>query len=173
MEYIADQENVLDSQTWHSFHPESWPGNVPQGPSNATGQMEQTHRVHGSEYIPKAQRFLPCHYFDFNRWHKHWSVGYRSVHQMICRLIVIRLIVILLGRLRMTVADCIIEYQRIGEQVFGKPRMFSTLRFGFGNRPKYQASRLEECFRGIASRRDDASEERKRLFPSGRGMCKT
>ena len=76
----------------------------------------------------------------------------------------------------MSVPDCIDEYKHLGEEVFGRPRFFSTSRFGFGNRTKYKAAILERVFIDISRRRDgDRSPlpERSRTFPSGRGLCKT
>ena len=59
----------------------------------------------------------------------------------------------------MTVSDCIDEYKSLCDDVFGRRRFFSTLRFGLGNRPKYEAARLEKTFKGIIARHD--------RYPSG------
>ena len=80
----------------------------------------------------------------------------------------------MLGRFRMTVLDCIDEYKSLGNQVFGKPRFFTFLRFGIGGRAKYEASTLEKVFQEVSTRRNEYLEEPNRvLFPSGRGLCKT
>ena len=86
-----------------------------------------------------------------------------------------RLIAIMLGRFRMSVPDCINEYKTLGEEVFGRPRVFSTLRFGLGNRTKYKAARLEKVFKDVTVRRNEylADPDPNIRFPSGRGMCKT
>ena len=75
----------------------------------------------------------------------------------------------------MTVPDCIDEYKGLGEEVFGKPRIFSTIRFGLGNRTKYKAARLENVFQRVTEKRNEfqASPDRSITFPSGRGLCKT
>lgn len=75
----------------------------------------------------------------------------------------------------MTVQDCIEEYKSLGEEVFGTPRIFCTLRFGLGDRAKYSAARLQKVFESVSARRDQYSAEpgRSIIFPSGRGMCKT
>ena len=76
----------------------------------------------------------------------------------------------------MTVDDCIFEYRRLGQKVFGNPRMISALRFGLGVRHKYKAARLEEVFKDVSKRRDEKSapgETTQITFPSGRGLCAT
>ena len=75
----------------------------------------------------------------------------------------------------MTVLDCINEYEKLGEKVFGKPRLFFTLRFGLGDRTKYKALRLQKVFEDVAARRNEylAEPDRSITFPSGRGLCNT
>lgn len=88
-----------------------------------------------------------------------------------------RLLAIMLGRFRMTVSDCMIEYRYLAHQMFSKPRILSTLRFGVGNRYKYDADRLEKAFKEVTNRRSEqlqqGEEFRKITFPSGKGLCKT
>ena len=86
------------------------------------------------------------------------------------------LIAIMLGRFRMTVPDCIAEYMRIGQHVFGKPRFFYTLRFKVGNRYKYKSSRFEKVFQDVIRRRNERlkhSATGRITFPSGKGLCTT
>ena len=76
----------------------------------------------------------------------------------------------------MTVYDCIDEYKTLCGDVFGRPRFSSTLKFGLGNRPKYEAARLEETFKGIIARHDQylsGLSGSASTFASGRGLCKT
>jgi hypothetical protein len=75
----------------------------------------------------------------------------------------------------MTVQDCIEEYKGLGEEVFGKPRFFCTLRFGLGNTAKYSASKLKKVFEDVSARRNEhlLEPDRNITFPSGRGLCKT
>jgi len=75
----------------------------------------------------------------------------------------------------MTVQDCIEEYKKLGEEVFGKPRFFCTLRFGLGNTAKYSASRLQNVFEDVSARRNEYLKvpDRNITFRSGRGLCKT
>ena len=75
----------------------------------------------------------------------------------------------------MTVLDCINEYENLGEKVFGKPRLFYTMRFVLGDRTKYNAARLQKVFEEVTARRNEylAEPDRSITFPSGRGLCKT
>ncbi len=76
----------------------------------------------------------------------------------------------------MTIPDGLYEYQRLGQEVFGKPRIISTLRFGLGERHKYKAARLEKIFQDVSISRNEQPEPKetsKILFPSGRGLCAT
>ena len=75
----------------------------------------------------------------------------------------------------MTVLDCIKEYESLGETIFEKPRFFFTLRFGLGNRTKYDAMRAKKAFQDLTDRRNEKiCETRIRtIFPSQRGLCRT
>lgn len=76
----------------------------------------------------------------------------------------------------MTVPDCLYEYQKLGQEVFGKPRRISTLQFGLGGRPKYKTAGLEKVFKDVTMRRNEQpgpSETGKITFPCGRGLCTT
>ena len=76
----------------------------------------------------------------------------------------------------MTITDCLFEYRNLGQEVFGKPRMISTLRFGLGARHKYKAERLEKAFKNVSVRRNEQpgpNEMSEITFPSGRGLCAT
>jgi hypothetical protein len=81
----------------------------------------------------------------------------------------------MLGRFRMTVADCIHEYETLAEDVFGKPRFFTTLRFAFGNRTKYKAEKLQRVFERVTAERDERANDsqRRSKFPYRRDLCKT
>ena len=73
----------------------------------------------------------------------------------------------------MTVPDCITEYENLSQEVFGKPRFFTTLRFGVGNRTKYRAAKLKKVFEDVTERRSEQSEDGRVTFPSERGLCRT
>lgn len=89
-----------------------------------------------------------------------------------------RLIAIMLGRFRMTVPDCIHEYEKLGARIFGKPRRFCELNFPvLTERTKYDAKRLHEVFLDVTRERREDSEDARQLsvarFPSRQGVCKT
>ena len=65
----------------------------------------------------------------------------------------------MLGRLRMTVPDCIREYETFGESIFGKPRHITALNFGIGGRSKYDANKLERVFKDVTRRRGEQLDE--------------
>lgn len=84
-----------------------------------------------------------------------------------------RLIAIMLGRFRMTVPDCMLEYETVAAKVFGRPRFFTTLRFGLVDRTKYKATTLKKVFEDVTERRSESKGQRRITFPSKRGLCKT
>lgn len=85
-----------------------------------------------------------------------------------------RLIAIMLGRFRMTVPDCKLEYEKVAVKVFGKPRHITTLNFGIVDRTKYDAAKLRKVFEEVTERRSEQISHGQRItFPSKRGLCKT
>ena len=76
----------------------------------------------------------------------------------------------------MTVPDCICEYEKVGQRVFGKPRFFTKINFAVGNRYKYNAESLEKVFKEVTKRRNknpDGETFGKITFPSEKGLCTT
>ena len=61
-----------------------------------------------------------------------------------------RLIAIMLGRLRMSVADTISEYERLGNQVFGRPRRGLNFKWRTVNKAEINSLALEQAFNRIA-----------------------
>lgn len=84
-----------------------------------------------------------------------------------------RLIAIMLGRFRMTVPDCMLEYETLASKVFGKPQIFTTLNIGLVDRTRYKAKDLQKVFENVTKRRSEVTDQRKIIFPSKRGLCKT
>ena len=86
-----------------------------------------------------------------------------------------RLIAIMLGRLRMPVADCLHVYETLGNRIFGKPRFFTQISFGIIKRTKFKRSVLEDECRSIVSKRREISsnESGDATFPSDLGVCGT
>ena len=82
----------------------------------------------------------------------------------------------MLGRFRMTVPDCIQEYESLGQEIFGKPRFFTAKNFAVGNRHKYKAANLEKLFKNVIKRRNERTDGEffgKITFPYPRGLCTT
>ena len=75
----------------------------------------------------------------------------------------------------MTVPDCLSEYERLGKEVFGKPRFFTTLRFGIGSKTKYKGKKLKKVFEDVTARRSEQvnGPRTRTTFPSERGLCRT
>lgn len=86
-----------------------------------------------------------------------------------------RLIAILLGRFRMTVKDCMDEYENFGGEIFGKPRFFTQLNFGIIRRTKYKGETLKRVFEDVTARRSEPLQktDSRITFPSKQGLCKT
>ena len=88
-----------------------------------------------------------------------------------------RLVAIMTGRFRMTVLDCMSEFENFGRQTLGRPRAFSTLKYGFGSRYRYSTARLDLVLKDMTKRRAEVPEAElvisRTRFPSGRGLCRT
>ena len=80
----------------------------------------------------------------------------------------------MLGRFRMTVADCLWEYERLGDRVFGRPRKLNQLAFPFTSRTKYNAANLEKVFDEVSARRGEVLEgghQGSHELPLPKGIC--
>lgn len=83
----------------------------------------------------------------------------------------------MLARFRMPVKDCIDEYEKLGEKVFGDPRHFTELNYPFipsFRRTKYNADKLKKVFEEVTNRRNrwTTDETRDMTFPTEQGLCK-
>ncbi|RYC58480.1 hypothetical protein CHU98_g7726 [Xylaria longipes] len=113
-----------DGATRSSFHPCEKPDDV-------------SHLTNGNnlgnptEYTP----FLPCHYFDY--------IGGASTGALVA---------ILLSRFRMTVEDCLMEYETMAGTIFGYPRVFHKMNTLVGGN-KYNRKYLEEAVKRVIERR--------------------
>ena len=88
-------------------------------------------------------------------------------------LMVYRLIAIMLGRFRMSVYDCLREYENMSDQIFGKPRLLSQRTIGTPWH-KYSAEAMENAIKEVAARRCERSQRINDVhFPSSPSMCKT
>lgn len=84
-----------------------------------------------------------------------------------------RLIAIMLGRFRMTVPDCMLEYETLASKVFSRPQILTTLNFGLVDRTKYKAKDLQKVFEDVTERRSEQTDQIRITFPTKRGLCQT
>ena len=68
------------------------------------------------------------------------------------------LIAIMLSRFRMTVKDCLDEYERMSNDIFGKPRLLSQRNTLILPWTKYSASAMEKAFKDVTARRCSKAE---------------
>jgi hypothetical protein len=80
------------------------------------------------------------------------------------------IIAIMLGRLRMTVDDCIQEYESLAGVVFGHARLF--YQFPCMKRPKYDTAFLESVIRGVTTRRGEVSTDNRRTLKTESQLCR-
>ena len=81
----------------------------------------------------------------------------------------ISLLAIMLSRLRMNVEDCIKEYLRLGDHVFGHPRSISIPFF----RPKYDTSIPHRVIQDLVRDNVQRTEVDESLFQSNPERAKT
>lgn len=65
------------------------------------------------------------------------------------------LIAIMLARFRMTVIDCLYEYEKMSHNIFGDPRLVSQRNIGIVLWPKYSATAMENAFKEVTRRRGE------------------
>ncbi|KAH6633378.1 acyl transferase/acyl hydrolase/lysophospholipase [Boeremia exigua] len=136
MEAIGEEEHRQaleadeDVHNLHSFLPSELPPNVTQCPRPPRDQQPSK-----AFY---AQRFLPCHYFD-----------------LLCGSSTGSLIAIMLCRFRMTVQDCLQEYEKMSHSIFGNPRWISQRNVFIVPWPKYSAKAMERAFKEVTDRRGE------------------
>jgi hypothetical protein len=150
MEICGDFELAQDPLATSSYHP------IPY-PDQKQGSSDQ-----------RSSRYLPAHYFDYigkNLCYPSQILysapanasklgpvleGEHSSGSLLFRVILIpktSLLAVMLSRLRMNVDDCISQYLRISDLVFGHPRVILPLFF----QPKYKASRLRNAIQDLVT----------------------
>ncbi|KAI0540646.1 acyl transferase/acyl hydrolase/lysophospholipase [Xylaria digitata] len=121
---IKELETAEDGTIRSSFHPCEKPDNVSQ-------LSNRNNLDNAAEYTP----FLPCHYFDY--------IGGTSTGALIA---------ILLSRFRMTVEDCLEEYETMAGTIFGHPRILHQMN-ALVRWNKYSTKHLEKAIREVIDRR--------------------
>ncbi|KAJ9629468.1 hypothetical protein H2203_001842 [Taxawa tesnikishii (nom. ined.)] len=103
-------------------------------------------------------KYLPCHYFDY--------IGGTSTGGLIS---------IMLGRLRLGVDECIEEYENLGQEVFGHPRLFSIRGRLLSLQEKYDEKRLQRVVNDLVLRRlsDAQLNMGASNFSSASSLCRT
>ena len=144
------ERNWPASPAESSFHPLKPPG-VDSG-------CPPTYPKINTEYpeTNASSPWLPCHYFDYMAG---TSTG--------------GLISIMLGRLRMSIDDCIAEYETLGPKVFAHPRWFHLRSPLFWPRDKYNHRSLEKAIREVIDRRSPFVAGGDKNFTSDENRCRT
>ncbi|TLD38810.1 FabD/lysophospholipase-like protein [Venturia nashicola] len=125
---------------------------------NTEGVNKTTGAQTGHMSCGSSCRYLPAHYFDY--------VGGTSTGGLIS---------IMLGRLRMSVEDCMREYEKLSDDIFGHPRLASVKGPVPWLRDKYNGETIQKAVEDVISRRM-SPEERKAgagTFNSPPGLCRT
>lgn len=73
----------------------------------------------------------------------------------------------------MSVYDCLREYEKMGDKIFGRPRPLSRRDLGTSWH-KYSAQAMEDVLKDVAARRSEYSQRINDVrFPSDPALCKT
>ena len=118
-----------DGAAESSYHPLPW------NPLYATDSRTGGQADPGSQNAESA-RWLPCHYFDYIAG---TSTG--------------GLIGIMLGRLRMNIDDCVSDYEKLGDKVFGRSRWFHLRSPFWFPRDKYNHHNLEHAVKEVVAQK--------------------
>ncbi|KAF2866966.1 acyl transferase/acyl hydrolase/lysophospholipase [Massariosphaeria phaeospora] len=150
--YLKGSDNSL-----HSFLPHAYPEGATQGPLNGKELARKNGETDICNFLRDSRKFLPCHYFDY-----------------ICGSSTGALIAIMLGRFRMTVHDCLREYETMSNIIFGRPRLVSQRNIAIVPWSKYSAAAMERALKDVTARRCEVNQQLHNVkFPSPAGICKT
>lgn len=86
------------------------------------------------------------------------------------------MIAIMLGRLQMTVEECIESFKAYSNDVFTHARLFHTLQFPFSflDRPKYGDKSVRKAIENVVQKYEPDSEEKMlRSFAASHDQCRT
>lgn len=121
-------------------------------PTPTTRNVEQD-GFSGTVRLPNSSLFLPCHYFNY--------AGGTSTGGLIA---------IMLSRFRMTVDDCIKEYETLGEEVFGNPRPPSMKGLLWH---KFDSKVLRRVIEEVTNRRAEINFNGQVTYPCPKNRCQT
>ena len=79
----------------------------------------------------------------------------------------------MLGRLHMTVDECLEAYENLANYVFGHPRHWHIRRPPFVPRDKYDHKRLEKIFKEIVKERNPNGLNSTEFRQPNEDMCRT
>jgi Patatin-like phospholipase len=133
-------------------------------------EIENVEKSYGDfEQLDKQELLRPSKYFDLIVG---TSTGgsvsrYLNVESL---LTISRLIAIMLGRLRMSVEECIDQYEKLASKIFGKPRHFhARAGFFFWDRPKFNTQSYRDIIRKVVQ----TNRDKRFVSPDGSGSWNT
>lgn len=85
----------------------------------------------------------------------------------------LRLIAIMLGRLHMTIDECLEAYENLADHVFGHPRRLHIRKPPWIPRDKYDHRRLEKIIKDIVKERSPAGLNSTEFRQPNKDMCRT
>ncbi|KAE9988815.1 hypothetical protein EG328_007419 [Venturia inaequalis] len=125
---------------------------------NCHDEDDSTDTAESNRECGECCRYIPAHYFDY--------IGGTSTGGLIA---------IMLGRLRMSVQDCMEEYERLSGDIFGHPRLASIRGPIPYWRDKYDGEKIQRAVEDVIKRRMSPEERTAGAgsFNCPRGLCRT
>ena len=141
-------------------------------PRTQTASRTESSEVAAATQSSSLATYLPAHYFDYLAG---TSTGgsVNCLSFIISLLTVPRLIAIMLGRLHMTVDECLATYEKSAERVFGHPRRFHIRKPPWIPRDKYNHEPLERVIKEIVTQRNPSGSGSTPFRQPNESMCRT
>lgn len=158
MQHVRDVETRHLSEEDKKMHSSYDPDEYIPCIRNCHDEDNSTDNAEGSKECGECCRYIPAHYFDY--------IGGTSTGGLIA---------IMLGRLRMSVQDCMEEYERLSGDIFGHPRLASVRGPIPYWRDKYDGEKIQRAVEDVIKRRMSPEERIAGAgsFNSPRGLCRT